>query len=109
MGHLHLYEHQVKVISMPPDRPNIFLEVVHKKSYDFEEDLMWVVEGVKNQKEKYPKTLIFAQTVSQVSDIYEFCEQLWGTMPIQLKDEIITIGCCLCIMDKLQKLCKSTL
>ena len=78
MGHLHLYEHQVKVISAPPDRPNIFLEVVHKKSYDFEEDLMWVVEGVKNEKEKYPKTLIFAQSVSQVSDIYEFMRATLG-------------------------------
>ena len=69
---LKLENTDFEIVSKIPDRPNIFLEVKHQSSYDFEQDLFWIVEGLKTEGENYPKTVIFAQTVSTVSDIYEF-------------------------------------
>ena len=62
---------QVDIIAMLPDRPNIFLEVVHKRSYDSEEDLEWITTGIKTEGIKFPKTLVYAQSITQVCDIYE--------------------------------------
>lgn len=69
---LQLDDSQVEVISLPPDRPNIYLEIKHQKSYDMEEDLLWVAEELSHLQDDCPKTIIFAQTIGQVCDIYEF-------------------------------------
>lgn len=68
----------LKLISLPPDRPNIFLEIVHKPSYDLEIDLLWVVEGVQRDSHLYPKTIIFAETIAQTVDIFEFLKATLG-------------------------------
>ena len=75
---LHLRQDQVSIISMLPDRPNIFLNIKHQKSFDYETDLMWLVAGLRHQKEKFPKTVLFAQSVSHVADIYEFIKTELG-------------------------------
>ena len=35
---LKLHDDELNVIALLPDRPDIFLEVVHQKSYDIERD-----------------------------------------------------------------------
>ena len=67
---LHLEDHQVEIVSMLPDRPNVYLQVEHQKSYNYEEDLTWIVDGLKEQQENYPKTIIFASSPIKVADIY---------------------------------------
>ena len=69
--HLQLTSTPLETVGLLPDRPNIFLEVVHQSSYDHEGDLEWVVEGVRTKREKFPKTIIFAQTVDTVGSIYQ--------------------------------------
>lgn len=75
---MHLDETSMKIISIPPDRPNIFLRTIKQKSYDMEEDLRWVIDGLSHEKEHFPKTVIFAPTISQVSDIYEYMSSTLG-------------------------------
>ena len=75
------------VVCKLPDRPNIFLGIVHQNSDDFENDLLWVLEGIKAQQDKYPKTLIFGQTISIVSDIYEYFRCSLGDQSFFNKDK----------------------
>jgi ATP-dependent DNA helicase RecQ len=41
-----LKDEDMNVISILPDRPNTFLNIVHQKKYDFELDLSWLVEDI---------------------------------------------------------------
>ncbi len=61
-----------RVIALLPDRPNLFLEVVHKTTYSIPNDLQWIVDGLAAEGDKFPKTLIFAQTTGLVNDIHAF-------------------------------------
>ncbi len=63
------------IVSALPDRPNIFLDIVHKhgkQKYDVELDLQWIVDGLKEKQLEYPKTLIFTKFCTTVNDIFEF-------------------------------------
>lgn len=67
----HLPDHHVNIISAPPDRPNIYLEIIHRPSYDTEEELQHIVCDLRDQQDLFPKTLIFAQSIMQVYEIFE--------------------------------------
>lgn len=69
---LQLVEDEVTLISLPPDRPNIFLDIIHQRSYDMESDLQWLVKDITEQQHLFPKTVIFCPTIAQVSDIFEY-------------------------------------
>ena len=73
---LQWVQEEYKLVSALPDRRNIYLAIDHSHSYEMEEKLSWVVSGLGEQQEQFPKTLIFANTVSAVSEIYEYmrCE-----------------------------------
>ena len=75
---LQFYEDQVEVVHRLPDRPNIFLKVVHKKSNDFEEDLNWIIAEMREHQSSFPKTIIFVQTILQATDIYEYIKVSLG-------------------------------
>lgn len=68
---LKLQDDDVTIVSVLPNRHNIFLDVRHQASYDHEDDLQWVAEELGEKQEQFPKTIIFAQTIRQVVDIYE--------------------------------------
>ena len=59
------------MVSILPDRPNIFLDVVQRVTHDFAHDLEWLVDGLRNHKQKYPKSLIFANSIRCVGEIFE--------------------------------------
>jgi len=65
---LQLQPTDVTVRALLPDRPNIFLNVVRQRSYNEEEDLAWVVDGLRAQGSDFPKTVIFAQSIRQVCE-----------------------------------------
>lgn len=69
---LKLKDNQLSILSALPDRPSIYLEVVHQRSFDYEEDLLWIATALRDQQQQYPKTLVYAQTIQQVVDIYQF-------------------------------------
>ncbi len=75
---LHLNEDTTAYVMLPPDRPNVYLDVIHQRSYDYEQDLRWVAEGLLAEKTAYGKTIIFAQTVKNVYEIYEFIKVTLG-------------------------------
>ncbi len=66
------------IVALPPDRPNIFLDVVTKRNYHISEDLKWVVDGLVDQGSCFPKTLIFAQTKGTVNDIHTYLKKALG-------------------------------
>ncbi len=75
VGHLHFRD--FKIVARLPDRPNIFLEVRHRNSYNYEIELKEIVDGLKEKGLDYPKTLVFAKSTLKVIDLCEFfVEQL---------------------------------
>ena len=60
------------MVSRLPDRPNIFLKVIHQKNYDVDRDLAWLVTGLRQLKESFPKTLVYAETRDSVGEIYTY-------------------------------------
>lgn len=66
------------VVALPPDRPNIFLKVEHRLSYNIDRDLKWVVDGLREKKLNYPKTVIFCNSVMTVFDVYAFIKVSLG-------------------------------
>ena len=75
---LKLKELEVMMVSILPDRPNIFLDVVQRVTHDFEHDLVWLVDGLRNHKQKYPKSIIFANSIRCVGEIFEFFRSSLG-------------------------------
>ena len=69
---LQFGESDIEVISRLPNRPNIYLEIVHKKSYDMENDLLWLVDELRKEGQNFPKTLLFSETINSISKIYQF-------------------------------------
>ncbi len=65
-------------IAVLPDRPNIYLDVVHKPVYLISSDLKWITEGLKDQGNAFPKTIIFSQTKGSVNDIHAFLKRSLG-------------------------------
>jgi superfamily II DNA helicase RecQ len=63
---------KVSLVALPPDRPNIYIDVKHQPNYDVERDLKWLVDDLEAQKINRVKTLIFAYSISQVASIYEY-------------------------------------
>ena len=55
---------------MLPDRPNIFLQVERQKRYDYEVDLEWIVDGLREQQLSYPKTIIYCSSVMTTADMF---------------------------------------
>ena len=88
---LKLQDGQFKLVSMLPDRSNIYLQVVHEKSYNIEKDLLWVVEGLVAEGDKYPKTLLFAQSIQQVATIYEFVKTSLGPKAYGAEGKLISM------------------
>ena len=66
---LQLNRNDVTIKSCPPDRPNLYLEVV-SSTEPVETALEWLITGVVKDQQQYPKTVIFARTINCVSDIY---------------------------------------
>jgi ATP-dependent DNA helicase RecQ len=67
---LQLDQSAVVVQSLPPDRPNIFLEIVTEVGMSVDNQLQWLIVDVGRQQRQCPKTLIFARTINAVSDIF---------------------------------------
>lgn len=66
------------IVALPPDRENIFIEVVCKANYLISDDLKWVVDGLIEHGVDFPKTLIFAQTKKTVNDIHDYLKIALG-------------------------------
>jgi superfamily II DNA helicase RecQ len=71
MSKFNAEEGEVVVKSLPPDRPNIFLEIRHQASYDLKKDLAFVIDSLRREQRNQPKTIIFASTHHDVNDIFE--------------------------------------
>jgi len=71
MTSLHLTAADVSIQAVLPDRPNIFLDVKNCRANDYER-LEWLAVLVEQQQETCPKTLVFATSISTVSDVYEW-------------------------------------
>ena len=100
MDKLQFYEDQVSVICKLPDRPNIFLQIVHQKSYDIEEDLKWVVRELHDKQGSFEKTIIFAQTIMQAADIFEFIKYALGDQLTCMVYKILHTDCFPCFMAR---------
>jgi len=55
---MHLSSEKLVLKALPPDRPNIYLDVKHLNNYVIERDLRWLVNDVTKNQAIQPKTLV---------------------------------------------------
>ncbi|CAC5398329.1 recQ [Mytilus coruscus] len=66
---LGLQQHSTKVVATLPDRSNIFL-CTDKSSEQYEVELKWILEGVKQKKGKFAKTIIYVNSIALCETLY---------------------------------------
>ncbi|CAC5398325.1 unnamed protein product [Mytilus coruscus] len=66
---LGLQQHSTKVVATLPDRSNIFL-CTDKSSEQYEVELKWILEGVKQKKDKFAKTIIYVNSIALCETLY---------------------------------------
>lgn len=71
MQKMSLSNGDVIITSLPPDRPNVFLEMKIQSSYDVYKDLRWLVQSLATNQRQQPKTIVFVQSLREASDIFE--------------------------------------
>ena len=69
---LHLCVDNTSVIALPPDRPNVYLDVISHSCMTLERDLEWLALAVESQQQRCPKTVIFCKSINAVADVYEW-------------------------------------
>jgi len=69
---LHLRVDNTTVIALPPDRPNVYLDVVSHSSMTVERDLEWLAKAVETEQQTCRKTVIFCKSINVVADVYEW-------------------------------------
>jgi len=67
---LQLQRGDVIIKSLPPDRPNIFIDVSPSSTETVDTALAWLINDIENKQLHCPKTLIFARTINTVSELY---------------------------------------
>lgn len=77
------------LVHLLPDRRNIYLQVVDQRNFDFEQDLMWLVEDVKRNGMNTIKTLVFADSIKNVSSIFQFLKV--SCKPVSFQTNIISM------------------
>ena len=60
------------VIALPPDRPNVYLDVINRSCTTVECDLEWVALAVENEQQNFRKTVVFCKSINAVADVYEW-------------------------------------
>lgn len=66
------------VIALPPDRPNVYLDVINRSCTTVECDLEWVALAVENEQQNFRKTVVFCKSINAVADVYEWCMDRLG-------------------------------
>ncbi|XP_076094771.1 ATP-dependent DNA helicase RecQ-like [Mytilus galloprovincialis] len=66
---LGLQQHSTTVVATLPDRSNIFL-CTDKSSEHHEEELKWILEGIKHKKDKFEKTIIYVNSIAMCETLY---------------------------------------
>ena len=62
----------VVIKALLPDRPNIYMDVRRRRSYDIPTEFEWLAASIELQKERCSKTLIFSHSINSVSAIYRW-------------------------------------
>lgn len=65
---LHIRLTDVTIVAYPPDRPNVFLGI--RKASAISVDLIWLADMLQNRQRQCPKTIVFARSINDVSEIY---------------------------------------
>lgn len=66
---LNLIENETTIISISPNKPNIKL-VVEKIYNRVESAMYWLIDALSNLKETFPRTLVYCNSISDVSKLY---------------------------------------
>lgn len=75
---LQIRDQQFHLVARLPDRPNIYLEIRRRPKYDLEEELEWIVRGLRDEGQNYPKTIIFSTSIMTVYEIYAYIKNALG-------------------------------
>jgi len=69
---LHLRVDNTCVIALPPDRQNVYLDVINHSCMSVEADLEWLALAVETEQQNMQKTVVFCKSINSVADIYEW-------------------------------------
>ena len=68
---LNLIEKDTTTVSMSPNKPNIKL-AVKKIDNHVESAMYWLIDGLSHLKETFPRTLIYCNSISDASKLYNY-------------------------------------
>lgn len=67
---VNLMLHEVTVVSVLPLRDNIYLDIRTQRSYMYQDDLRWVVDGLRKEGVEFQKMIIYVSgTISKLMEI----------------------------------------
>jgi ATP-dependent DNA helicase RecQ len=68
--HLHLSDEDTDIVYKSPDRPNIFIQILKRKSSEYEMSLGWLIDHIRLNGIKSKKNIIYCRSIDTVSDIF---------------------------------------
>lgn len=92
---LQLCHKDVHISALPPDRPNIYLEIRRADTYSLQQ-LGWLADELETKQLGCPKTVVFATSINTVSEIYSWLmyqlkEKAYVSNTIHPKDSIVSM------------------
>jgi superfamily II DNA helicase RecQ len=70
MTHLHLSDEDTDIVYKSPDRPNIFSQILKRKSSEYEMSLGWLIDHIRLNGNKSKKPIIYCRPIDTVSEIF---------------------------------------
>jgi superfamily II DNA helicase RecQ len=61
--HLHLSDEDTDIVYKSPDRPNIFIQILKRKSSEYEMSLGWLIDHIRLNGIKSKKTIIYCRSM----------------------------------------------
>lgn len=71
MRELHMLKDDTTLINKSPNKPNIKF-CIQKVESSIEMSMQWLVDALDKLKLDFPRTIIYANTIKQLSDLYAY-------------------------------------
>jgi superfamily II DNA helicase RecQ len=72
MTHLHLSDEDTDIVYKSPDRPNIFSQILKRKSSEYEMSLGWLIDHIRLNGNKSKKPIIYCLPIDTLRNFLKF-------------------------------------
>ena len=70
--HLHLSDEDTDIVYKSPDRPNIFSQILKRKSSEYEMSLGWLIDHIRLNGNKSKKPIIYCLPIDTLRNFLKF-------------------------------------